>query len=103
MSKKRFSAFYATHLASLLRRLGCTHVVVAGVQTPNCIRATAFDALAEDFPAVSVLADCTASATDAVQNANLFDLRNAGIHTPTLAQWKASLGGGGLFSALFGR
>ena len=103
VSKKRFSAFYATHLASLLRRLGCTHVVVAGVETPNCIRATAFDALAEDFPAVSVLADCTASATDAVQNANLFDLRNAGIHTPTLAQWKASLGGGGLFSALFGR
>ena len=103
VSKKRFSAFYATHLASLLRRLGCTHVVVAGVQTPNCVRATAFDALAEDFPAVSVLSDCTASATDAVQAANLFDLRNAGIHTPTLAQWKASLGGGGLFSALFGR
>ena len=103
VSKKRFSAFHATHLASLLRRLGVTHVVIAGVQTPNCIRATAFDALAEDFPAVSVLADCTASATDAVQAANLFDLRNAGIHTPTLAQWKASLGGGGLFSALFGR
>ena len=103
VSKKRFSAFHATHLASLLRRMGCTHVVVAGVQTPNCVRATAFDALAEDFPAVSVLSDCTASATDAVQSANLFDLRNAGIHTPTLGQWKASLGGGGLFSALFGR
>lgn len=78
-------------------------MVVAGVQTPNCIRATAFDALAEDFPVVSVLADCTASATDAVQAANLLDMRNAGINTPSLAQWKASLGGGGLFSVLFGR
>jgi len=103
VSKKRFSAFHATHLASLLRRLGVNHVVVAGVQTPNCIRATAFDALAEDFSVGSGLADCTASATEVVQQANLFDLRNAGIHTPTLAQWRASLGGGGLFSALFGR
>jgi hypothetical protein len=67
ISKKRFSAFWGSHLASLLRRLAVGHVVLAGVQTPNCIRATAFDAVSEDFPAVSVLADATASATDAVQ------------------------------------
>ena len=67
ISKKRFSAFWGTHLASLLRRLGVGHVVLAGVQTPNCIRATAFDAVSEDFPAVSVLADATASASEAVQ------------------------------------
>lgn len=103
VSKKRFSAFFATHLASMLRRLGVTHVVIAGVQTPNCVRATAYDAVSEDFPAVSVLADATASADDAVQKANLFDMRNTGINTPTLAQWKSSLSSGGLFSALFGR
>lgn len=103
ISKKRFSAFWGTHAASLLRRLGTTHVVLAGVQTPNCVRATAFDAVAEDFPAVSVLADGTASASDEVQAANLADLRAVGVHTPTLAQWKASLGGGGLVALLFGK
>jgi nicotinamidase-related amidase len=103
VSKKRFSAFWGTHLASLLRRLGAAHVVVAGVQTPNCVRATAFDAVAEDFADVSVLADATASATPAVQEANLADLRAAGVHTPTLGQWRASLAGPGLLGALFGR
>ena len=90
ISKKRFSAFWGTHAASLLRRLGVGHVVLAGVQTPNCIRATAFDALAEDFPAVTVLADATASASEQVQAANLADLRAVGVHTPTLAEWLAS-------------
>ena len=104
VSKKRFSAFWGTHLASLLRRLGATHVVITGVQTPNCIRATAFDAIAEDFIDVSVVADATASATPTVQAANLHDLRAVGVHTPTLAEWKASLGGGGgLLGTLFGR
>ena len=79
------------------------HVVVAGVQTPNCVRATAFDAVAEEFADVSVLADATASATPAVQEANLADLRAAGVHTPTLGQWRASLAGPGLLGALFGR
>jgi len=103
ISKKRFSAFWGTGAASLLRRLGVGHVVLAGVQTPNCVRATAFDAVSEDFPAVSVLADATASATDEVQASNLADLRAVGVATPTLAEWKASLGGGGLVSLLFGR
>jgi hypothetical protein len=35
--------------------------------------------------------------------ANLHDLRAVGVHTPTLAQWKASLGGGGLVALLFGK
>lgn len=83
--------------------MGTTHVVLSGVQTPNCIRATAFDAVSEDFPAVSVLSDATASATDEVQAANLHDLRAVGVNTPTLAQWKASLGGGGLVALLFGK
>ena len=103
VTKKRFSAFWGTHLASLLRRMGATHVVIAGVQTPNCIRATAFDAVADDFPDVSIISDATASATDAIQKANLADCRGVGIHTPTLAEWRASLGGGGLRGSLLGR
>lgn len=89
--KKRFSAFMHTNLESLLRRLGVQHVVIAGVQTPNCIRQTAFDAVGLDFPDVTVLEDATASAVPEVQDANLYDMRNVGIHVVTVAQWAATL------------
>ncbi len=39
---------------------------LTGVQTPNCIRATAFDAIAHDYPSVVVLSDATAAASDEV-------------------------------------
>ena len=41
-------------------------VVVAGVQTPNCVRATAYDAIAYDYDSV-VLSDATASKSKEVQ------------------------------------
>jgi nicotinamidase-related amidase len=34
-----------------------------GVQTPNCIRQTVFDAVALDYQPVTVLVDATAAAT----------------------------------------
>jgi len=37
------------------------------------------------------------------QAANLHDLRAVGVNTPTLAEWKATLGGGGLVALLFGK
>lgn len=76
--KTRFSAFFATNLDLLLRRLGITEVILAGVQTPNCIRATAFDALALDYD-VTVLSDGTGAASDQVQQSNLMDMMNVGI------------------------
>jgi nicotinamidase-related amidase len=79
--KKRFSAFHQTHLDSILRRMGCDHVVLCGVQTPNCIRATAFDAVSLDYKDVTVLDDCTASTSKTVQDSNLRDLRSIGVHT----------------------
>jgi len=59
------------------------------VQTPNCVRATAFDAVGLDFPAVTVLADATASATPEVQWANLYDMKNVGIHVVPVTKWLA--------------
>ena len=88
--KKRFSAFFHTHLDLLLRRLGVREVAVCGVQTPNCIRATAVDALGLDY-GVSVLADATASKSGEVQESNLEDMRCMGIRTPTVAGWAAGL------------
>ena len=59
ITKRRFSAFYGTDLEIVLRGLGVTTVVVAGVTTENCVHATARDAWFRDFRVV-VLADATA-------------------------------------------
>jgi nicotinamidase-related amidase len=84
--KTRFSAFFNTNLDSLLRRLGTRTVAICGVQTPNCIRGTAWDALALDYNVV-VLSDATASRNAAAQAANLEDMTCAGIHCPTWEGW----------------
>ena len=85
VEKRRWSAFFGTDLDMLLRRLGVRRLYLSGVQTPNCIRGTAVDANALDYECV-VLSDATASATDTVQNANLFDMRNMGIEICTSAE-----------------
>ncbi|KAJ6932604.1 inactive nicotinamidase [Populus alba x Populus x berolinensis] len=61
--KTRFSAFFATHLHSFLRTEGIKSLVISGVQTPNCIRQTVFDAVALDYQPVTVIVDATAAAT----------------------------------------
>ena len=44
--KRRFSAFFATDLALLLQEQGVERLIVAGVKTNVCIRATVQDAFA---------------------------------------------------------
>jgi nicotinamidase-related amidase len=80
--KRRWSAFFATDLDLVLRRLGVRSVILAGVQTPNCIRATANDATSLDYQCV-VLSDATASAHAAIQEANLYDLAQMGVQILT--------------------
>ncbi|OMO91302.1 Isochorismatase-like protein [Corchorus olitorius] len=77
--KTRFSAFFDTNL----------HTFLQGVQTPNCIRQTVFDAVSHDYHSVTVISDATAAATTDVHEANLFDMRNIEVATPTLAEWAA--------------
>jgi maleamate amidohydrolase len=52
--KRRYSAFFATDLGLLLREHGIGQVVVAGVKTNVCIRATVQDAFAHGFEPVVV-------------------------------------------------
>ncbi|KAF3783977.1 putative inactive nicotinamidase [Nymphaea thermarum] len=89
--KTRFSAFFATHLDGLLKSAGVTDLVVVGVQTPNCIRQTVFDAVALDYKSVTVIVDATAAATPDIHNGmhftNIFDMKNIGVATPTLLEW----------------
>jgi nicotinamidase-related amidase len=50
--KRRFSAFFATDLALFLREQKIERVIVAGVKTNVCIRATVQDAFANGFDPV---------------------------------------------------
>lgn len=75
--KPRYSAFFATELDLILRRLQIDHLLLAGTTTPNCIRTTCYDAIALDY-AVTVLSDCTSSATEEIQTSNLRDMANIG-------------------------
>jgi maleamate amidohydrolase len=51
-AKRRFSAFFATDLALFLREQAIDRVIIAGVKTNVCIRATVQDAFANGFDVV---------------------------------------------------
>lgn len=89
--KPRFSAFFATNLDLLLRRLSVDTVILAGTTTPNCVRTTCYDALSLDYEVI-VLSDCTSSVTADVQQANLADMSRIGARIMTLDELKAELG-----------
>ena len=86
--KPRWSAFFQTELDLILRRLGVRTVILAGTTTPNCVRTTAYDAIALDYNTV-VLTDCTSSRSEAVQRANLEDMAQVGVLLMTEAQFAA--------------
>jgi len=72
--KKRYSGFYLTDLELQLRTLGITYVIVAGVATAFCVRATVQDACYRDFVAV-VPRDCVISDTDEEHEQSLKDIQ----------------------------
>ncbi len=78
IAKPRFSAFFQTELDMLLRRLGVDTLLMAGTTTPNCIRTTAYDAIALEYN-VAAAADCTSSATEEIQRVNLEDMQRIGV------------------------
>ena len=84
--KPRYSAFFATELDLLLRRLGVKALILAGTTTPNCIRTTCYDALSLDYD-VTVLSDCTSSKTEDIQRSNLRDMNNVGAVILTSEEW----------------
>ena len=54
LKKRRYSAFFATELALFLREQDVRRVVICGVKTNVCVRATAQDAFAHGFGVVVV-------------------------------------------------
>lgn len=83
IQKRRFSGFFQTDLLLVLMRLRISSLLLCGVQTPNCIRATAVDGLGYDFH-ITILEDATAALTPEVHQANLLDMRNMGMETKTV-------------------
>jgi nicotinamidase-related amidase len=71
--KRRYSAFFATDLALFLREQGVDRVVICGVKTNVCVRATAQDAFAHGFEVV-VAGDATNTNRPHLGEASLEDL-----------------------------
>jgi nicotinamidase-related amidase len=73
IKKHGASAFFNTDLASQLRQLGVDSVVVTGLTTSGCVRATVLDAMQHNFP-VQVPAEAVGDRNPAAHQANLFDM-----------------------------
>jgi nicotinamidase-related amidase len=90
LPKKRFSAFFQTNLDSLLKRMGVEKLVISGIQTPNCIRATATDALALDYDVI-LLEDAIGAKNADIHNSNLEDMKSMGIEISAVEDFAGSL------------
>ncbi|MCR5137214.1 MAG: cysteine hydrolase [Oscillospiraceae bacterium] len=84
--KPRYSAFFATALDLILRRLQVDELILTGTTTPNCIRATCVDGLSLDYE-ITVLSDCTSSVTEEIQQSNLRDMENIGARILSSDSW----------------
>jgi maleamate amidohydrolase len=71
--KQYASAFFGTSLASTLHAAGVDTLVLAGVSTSGCVRATAMDALNSGFSPQVVRQAC-ADRTTALHDGNLADV-----------------------------
>ncbi|KAL4908297.1 Maleamate amidohydrolase [Aspergillus multicolor] len=71
--KKFASAFFGTGLDSKLKALNIDTLVICGVSTSGCVRATTLDAMQYGFRPIVVASAC-GDRTPEIQNANLFDL-----------------------------
>jgi maleamate amidohydrolase len=72
--KRYASAFFATHLASTLTALGVDTLLITGVSTSGCVRATALDTCQHGFLPF-VVRDACGDRHPAPHEANLFDLQ----------------------------
>jgi nicotinamidase-related amidase len=76
--KSRWSGFFKTNLDLLLNRLSVKTLIITGVQTPNCVRTTAYDAISYDFDTI-IIKDCSAAADEKIHEYNLYDMQQIGI------------------------
>ena len=73
VTKQYASAFFGTSLAPTLTAMGIDTLMIAGVSTSGCVRATAVDACQNGFIPI-VIRDACGDRDPSVHDANLFDL-----------------------------
>jgi len=95
-SKQYASAFFGTKLAPALKSLGVDTLLIAGVSTSGCVRATAVDACQHGFVPL-VVRDAVGDRHPAPHEANLFDLQAKYAEVISLSfaeEYLASVGAG---------
>jgi nicotinamidase-related amidase len=92
ITKQYASAFFRTTLASTLTANRIDTLLIAGVTTSGCIRATAVDACQHGFVPV-VVRDAVGDRAPGPHEANLFDLQSKYAEVATLQQIEAYLSG----------
>lgn len=73
ISKQYPSAFFGTSLASTLTALGVDSVLLTGLTTSGCVRASCVDAMSHGFR-TAVIAEACGDRHDGPHQANLFDM-----------------------------
>ncbi len=73
VSKQYPSAFFGTSLASTLTAMGVDSVLLTGLTTSGCVRASCVDAMSHGFK-TAVIADACGDRHPAPHEANLFDM-----------------------------
>lgn len=85
IAKQYASAFFATSLASTLTALGCDTVLIAGLSTSGCVRASAVDACQHGFIPV-VVREAVGDRAPGPHESNLFDLQAKYAEVASLAE-----------------
>ena len=75
VEKKFASAFFQTNLADELSKMNVDSIIISGVTTSGCVRATALDSLQNNF-LTTVAEDCVGDRNQNAHRANLFDLES---------------------------
>jgi nicotinamidase-related amidase len=88
--KQYASGFFGTSLASTLRSSGVDTVIVVGLTTSGCVRATALDAMQHGFVPV-VVRDAVGDRDSRPHEANLLDLQAKYADVVTEAETLAAL------------
>ena len=75
IEKKFASAFFQTKLIDSLHKMKADSIVICGVTTSGCVRATAVDSLQNNFP-TTIAEDCVGDRDLDAHKANLYDLKS---------------------------
>ncbi|KWV92105.1 isochorismatase family protein [Erythrobacter sp. YT30] len=73
ISKQYPSAFFGTSLASTLTAMGVDNVIITGLTTSGCVRASCVDAMSHGF-ITTVVRDAVGDRHEGPHEANLFDM-----------------------------